>query len=123
MAYTIADLLEHAALLCGDEALTYAGSVGRIASCGHIPLEYYKAPSKSAATFVTYDGVRYPLPRDSAHVEGDGSVTLLGHRSPADKPNYRRTRRVTQTMAPTEGRGQFVAGAATAATSDTGGTR
>lgn len=58
-----------------------AGSVGRIASSGHIPLEYYKDPAQSAATFVTYDGVRYALPGDLARIEGDGSVTLLGRGS------------------------------------------
>jgi acyl-CoA synthetase (AMP-forming)/AMP-acid ligase II len=61
--------------------LTVPGSVGRIASAGHIPLEYYKDPAKSAATFVTYDGVRYSLPGDLARIEGDGTVTLLGRGS------------------------------------------
>jgi 3-oxocholest-4-en-26-oate---CoA ligase len=61
--------------------LTEPGAVGRIASSGHIPLEYYKDPAKSAATFVTYDGVRYSLPGDLARIEGDGSVTLLGRGS------------------------------------------
>jgi acyl-CoA synthetase (AMP-forming)/AMP-acid ligase II len=175
--------------------LTAPGSVGRIASTGHIPLEYYKDPTKSAATFVTYDGVRYSLPGDEARIESDGSVTLLGRgsncinsggekvfpeevegalkahddvfdvlvvgvdddrlgqhvgaliqtrgdatvtldgladaareslaryklprsvwivdeirRSPAGKPDYPWARRVTQTIAPTQSRGQFVSG-------------
>ena len=61
--------------------LTAPGSVGRIASSGHIPLEYYKDPAKSASTFLTYDGVRYSLPGDLARIERDGSVTLLGRGS------------------------------------------
>jgi acyl-CoA synthetase (AMP-forming)/AMP-acid ligase II len=64
-----------------SKPLTEPASVGRIASSGHLPLEYYKDPAKSAATFVTYDGVRYALPGDLARIEGDGSVTLLGRGS------------------------------------------
>ena len=186
--------------------MTAPGSVGRIASSGHIPLEYFKDPAKSASTFVTYDGVRYSLPGDLARIEGDGSVTLLGrgsncinsggekvfpeevegalkahdsvfdvlvvgvdddrlgqhvgalisarpdstitldglaevareslaryklprsiwlvdaiHRSPAGKPDYPWARKITQSVRPTESRGQFVAGAAGPATSNTGG--
>jgi acyl-CoA synthetase (AMP-forming)/AMP-acid ligase II len=56
--------------------------IGRIARFGHIPLEYYKDPVKTAETFVTGpDGVRYSIPGDFARVEADGSVTLLGRGS------------------------------------------
>ena len=55
---------------------------GKIARSGHIPVEYYKDPEKSAATFVTAaDGVRYSIPGDFAQVEADGSITLLGRGS------------------------------------------
>jgi acyl-CoA synthetase (AMP-forming)/AMP-acid ligase II len=59
-----------------------SGVVGKIARRGHIPLEYYKDPEKSAETYVTdADGVRYSMPGDFARVEADGSITLLGRGS------------------------------------------
>jgi len=59
-----------------------SGVVGKIARTGHIPLEYYKDPKKSAETFFTApDGQRYSMPGDFARVEEDGRVTLLGRGS------------------------------------------
>ncbi len=61
-----------------------AGSdrIGKIARTGHIPLEYYKDPVKSAETFFTAaDGRRYSMPGDFAKVEADGQITLLGRGS------------------------------------------
>jgi acyl-CoA synthetase (AMP-forming)/AMP-acid ligase II len=61
-----------------------AGSdvIGKIARYGHIPLEYYKDPAKSAEVYVTGpDGTRYSMPGDSARVEADGQITLLGRGS------------------------------------------
>jgi acyl-CoA synthetase (AMP-forming)/AMP-acid ligase II len=59
-----------------------SGTVGRLARKGNIPLEYYKDPEKSAVTFVTGpDGTRYSVPGDSATVEADGTITLLGRGS------------------------------------------
>jgi acyl-CoA synthetase (AMP-forming)/AMP-acid ligase II len=56
--------------------------IGKIARTGHIPLEYYKDPQKTAEVFVTAaDGRRYSMPGDFAKVEADGSVTLLGRGS------------------------------------------
>jgi acyl-CoA synthetase (AMP-forming)/AMP-acid ligase II len=56
-----------------------SGKIGRLARRGHIPLEYYKDPEKSAETYVTApDGVRYSIPGDFGQVEADGSITLLG---------------------------------------------
>jgi acyl-CoA synthetase (AMP-forming)/AMP-acid ligase II len=56
--------------------------IGKIARTGHIPLEYYKDPVKSAETFFTApDGQRYSMPGDFARVEADGQVTLLGRGS------------------------------------------
>ena len=56
--------------------------VGKIARTGHIPLEYYKDPKKSAETFFTApDGKRYSMPGDFARVEADGQITLLGRGS------------------------------------------
>ena len=60
----------------GDE------KIGKVARSGYIPLEYYKDPEKSAATFVTLaDGVRYSMPGDFARYEADGNITLLGRGS------------------------------------------
>ena len=54
---------------------------GRLAVRGHIPLGYYKDPTKTAATFPVVDGVRYAVPGDLATVEADGAITLLGRGS------------------------------------------
>ncbi len=56
-------------------------TIGRIARSGNVPLRYHKDPEKSAATFITIDGVRYSIPGDFARVESDGTVTLLGRGS------------------------------------------
>ncbi len=59
-----------------------SGVMGRLARTGNIPLGYYKDPEKTAATFVTgADGRRYALPGDSALLEADGSITVLGRGS------------------------------------------
>jgi acyl-CoA synthetase (AMP-forming)/AMP-acid ligase II len=59
-----------------------SGVVGKVARKGNIPLGYYKDPVKSAETFVTApDGTRYSIPGDSATVEADGTITLLGRGS------------------------------------------
>ena len=58
-----------------------SGDVGKIARTGNIPLEYYKDPEKTAATFVTIGGTRYVIPGDFATVEADGTITLLGRGS------------------------------------------
>jgi acyl-CoA synthetase (AMP-forming)/AMP-acid ligase II len=57
-------------------------TIGKIARTGHIPLEYYKDPKKSAETFFTApDGRRYSMPGDFARMEEDGRITLLGRGS------------------------------------------
>ncbi len=58
-----------------------SGVVGRMARSGHIPLGYYNAPEKTAATFVEANGQRWSIPGDLATVETDGSVLLLGRGS------------------------------------------
>src|SRR3954470_17815750 len=55
-----------------------SGVVGRMARGGNVPLRYHKDPEKSAATFVTVAGRRYSVSGDSAIVEADGTMTLLG---------------------------------------------
>jgi acyl-CoA synthetase (AMP-forming)/AMP-acid ligase II len=57
------------------------GAIGRLGRTGNVPVGYYKDPEKSAATFVVIDGARYSVPGDSARIEPDGKVTLLGRGS------------------------------------------
>ncbi|GAC1315226.1 MAG: acyl-CoA synthetase [Acidimicrobiales bacterium] len=56
-------------------------AIGRLARRGHIPLGYYNDAEKTAATFLTVDGVRWVLPGDMARVGEDGTVILLGRGS------------------------------------------
>ncbi len=59
-----------------------SGVVGTLARGGNIPLGYYKDPEKTAGVFVVAkDGKRYSMPGDSATVEADGTITLLGRGS------------------------------------------
>src|SRR5699024_8624907 len=49
---------------------------------GHVPLEYYNDPEKTAATFPTRaDGTRMSVLGDMARVEADGAIVLLGRGS------------------------------------------
>jgi acyl-CoA synthetase (AMP-forming)/AMP-acid ligase II len=57
------------------------GVVGKLARRGHVPLGYYKDPTKSAATFPVIDGVRWSVPGDHARIEDDGTITVLGRGS------------------------------------------
>ncbi|HTK14916.1 MAG TPA: acyl-CoA synthetase [Acidimicrobiia bacterium] len=58
-----------------------SGVVGRLATRGRVPLEYYKDPERSARTFVELDGARWSLPGDMATIDADGTVHLLGRGS------------------------------------------
>ncbi len=58
-----------------------SGVVGRMARGGNVPLRYHKDPEKSAATFVIVNGRRFSISGDSAIVEADGTMTLLGRGS------------------------------------------
>jgi 3-oxocholest-4-en-26-oate---CoA ligase len=67
-----------------DESLNEVapGVQGRLARRGNVPVEYYKDPEKSAATFVTGPtGMRYALAGDEAILEEDGTISLLGRGS------------------------------------------
>jgi 3-oxocholest-4-en-26-oate---CoA ligase len=70
-------------VLDDDMNIVEAGSgvVGRMARGGNVPLRYHKDPEKSAATFVEVNGKRYSVSGDSAIVEADGTMTLLGRGS------------------------------------------
>mgnify|MGYP001324073433 FL=1 len=58
-----------------------SGTIGRLATSGRIPLGYDGDPEKTAATFVTVDGVRWVLSGDMCTVDADGTVRLLGRGS------------------------------------------
>ena len=58
------------------------GVIGRLARRGHIPLGYYNAAEKTAATFHTdAEGRRWSVPGDFAMLRDDGSIVLLGRGS------------------------------------------
>ncbi len=65
----------------GHDVEPGSGHSGVLALGGRIPLGYYKDEAKTAATFRTYDGVRYSVPGDFAEVGKDGSIHLLGRGS------------------------------------------
>jgi 3-oxocholest-4-en-26-oate---CoA ligase len=65
----------------GRDVVPGSGERGRIVQSGRMPVGYYKDPEKTAATFATYDGVRYAIPGDWAEMNADGSVVLLGRGS------------------------------------------
>ena len=54
---------------------------GKLARGGRIPLGYYKDEAKTAERFVTVDGKRYVFTGDSAIIEEDGRITILGRGS------------------------------------------
>ncbi|MGI8754426.1 MAG: acyl-CoA synthetase [Acidimicrobiales bacterium] len=58
-----------------------AGTIGRVANAGHLPMGYLNDPEKTAATFLEIDGQRYCFTGDLATVEGDGTIQLLGRGS------------------------------------------
>lgn len=55
--------------------------IGYLARRGHVPLEYFGDPEKSAETFPVKDGVRFSVLGDMAQVEADGSIIVLGRGS------------------------------------------
>src|SRR5699024_9639490 len=58
-----------------------AGQEGFIARGGHVPLEYFRAPEKTAKTFPIVDGQRMAVLGDRGRMEDDGSIVLLGRGS------------------------------------------
>jgi 3-oxocholest-4-en-26-oate---CoA ligase len=74
---------EHMTVLDKDNQVIAAGSteMGFLARKGHVPIGYYNAPEKSAATFVEIEGERWAIPGDLAMVEADGCILLLGRGS------------------------------------------
>ncbi len=58
-----------------------SGESGMVAVSGFIPLGYYKDAVKTAATFRTFEGMRWSVPGDWAEVNADGTLHLLGRGS------------------------------------------
>jgi len=56
-------------------------AIGQLVRCGRLPLGYHHDPEKTAATFVTVDGVRWARSGDAATVDADGAIVLLGRGS------------------------------------------
>ena len=65
----------------GREVRPGSGERGMVALRGRTPVGYYKDPAKSAATFVTFDGIRWSIPGDFAEIEVDGTLRLYGRGS------------------------------------------
>ena len=65
----------------GREVVAGSGERGRVALRGRTPVGYYKDEAKSAATFITVDGVRWAVPGDWAEVDADGTLRLYGRGS------------------------------------------
>jgi 3-oxocholest-4-en-26-oate---CoA ligase len=65
----------------GVEVQPGSGERGMVALRGRTPVGYYKDEAKSAATFITVDGVRWSIPGDWAEVEADGTLRLYGRGS------------------------------------------
>lgn len=57
------------------------GDFGYLARTGHVPLEYFNEPEKTAETFPVVDGVRMSVLGDMGRLEDDGSIVLLGRGS------------------------------------------
>ena len=57
------------------------GVEGFLACGGHVPLEYFNDPVKSAATFPVIDGQRLAVLGDRGILEDDGTIVLLGRGS------------------------------------------
>lgn len=74
---------EHMTVLNKDNQVIAPGSaeMGYLARKGHVPIGYYKAPEKSAATFIEIANERWAIPGDLARVEADGTILLLGRGS------------------------------------------
>jgi len=64
-----------------DNNVCGPGEVGVLARGGHLPLGYLDDPAKTAATFIEKDGTRWVLSGDTAVIEEDGLITLLGRGS------------------------------------------
>jgi fatty-acyl-CoA synthase len=75
-------MMNESTTVIGDDFTPVSpGETGMLARRGHVPLGYYKDETKTAATFVEVDGVRWAIPGDRATLELDGTITVLGRGS------------------------------------------
>ncbi|MGD8978243.1 MAG: AMP-binding protein, partial [Gammaproteobacteria bacterium] len=64
-----------------NEVVPGSDTIGMVYSTGYMPIGYYKAPEKTAETFVTINGTRYVKTGDRCTVREDGMIVLLGRDS------------------------------------------
>jgi fatty-acyl-CoA synthase len=57
------------------------GTVGLLATSGHLPVGYFGQPERTAKTFPVIDGKRYAITGDEARLEPDGRIRVLGRGS------------------------------------------
>jgi 3-oxocholest-4-en-26-oate---CoA ligase len=77
------ELVPGTKLIADDGTIVEPGSgiPGRVAASAVVPLEYYKDPEKSAATFVEINGVRHAMAGDYALIDEQYRLVLLGRGS------------------------------------------
>jgi len=63
------------------QSFTEADRTGLVARTGRVPLEYWKDPTKSLATFREVDGNRIAITGDLGRFTGDGTLVLVGRGS------------------------------------------
>ncbi|MBM4233008.1 MAG: AMP-binding protein [Gammaproteobacteria bacterium] len=68
-------------VLVEESRFAAAGETGVLARSGPLPQGYFGDAERTARTFVTLDGKRLAITGDSARLEADGSVTVLGRGS------------------------------------------
>lgn len=70
----------HVRIRQADGTMLAPGSAGSgaVVVTGPLPLGYYKDPVKTAATFVSEDGMRYSVPGDFVEVLPNGRIQFLG---------------------------------------------
>ncbi len=64
-----------------DGRVAKKGELGIVARRGYLPIGYFGDQEKTAATFVNIDGVDHAMGGDTARIEQDGSITILGRGS------------------------------------------
>ncbi len=64
-----------------DGRIAKKGELGVVARRGYLPTGYFGDEEKSAETFVNIDGVDHAMGGDTARLEQDGSITILGRGS------------------------------------------
>jgi len=68
-------------VLVEESRFAVSGETGVLARSGPLPQGYFGDAERTARTFVTLEGKRLAITGDSARLEADGSVTVLGRSS------------------------------------------